>query len=353
MVCGSPLDYLDQTEEMVCTFCGKQEQGNIKCPRGHFVCDTCHNKDAVKIIEDIALTTELTDPFAIADLMMDNPDLPMLGCQHAHLAGGALMAALKNHRPEKITAQSVKEVFSRIDKQALGGYCGLTGVCGIAPAIGACFAVLTGSRCGKDREQKLVMEAVTRVSRVITDLTGPSCCKAYLWAALSVAVADLKENFAIELPDRDGILCSYSRKHPHGCREDKCPYFKPGSGGSSGDETNLSGKVGGLLKRAVELGAEQAKIIDTKTVIVAEWVWWKCQYGCPFYEKDAIHPPVSPDAERAKKVMKEYKTAILLTSAKGRELTDVAVNLEREAYHEGFYKAFALTALSPGSSGAT
>ena len=70
MVCGSPLDSLDQAEEMVCTFCGKPEQGHIKCPQGHFVCDTCHNRDAVKIIEDIALTTELTDPFAIADLMM-------------------------------------------------------------------------------------------------------------------------------------------------------------------------------------------------------------------------------------------------------------------------------------------
>ena len=104
-MCGSPLDYLDQAEEMVCTFCGKQEQGHIKCPRGHFVCDACHNKDAVKIIADIALTTELTDPFAIADLMMDNPDLPMLGCQHAHIAGGALMAALKNRRPDKITGR--------------------------------------------------------------------------------------------------------------------------------------------------------------------------------------------------------------------------------------------------------
>ena len=51
--------------------------------------------------------------------------------------------------------------------------------------------------------------------------------------------------------------------------------------------------------------------------------------------------------------MREYKTAILLTSAKCKELTDIAVNLESEAYHEGFYKAFALTALAPGSSGAT
>lgn len=225
MVCGARLDYLVQAEEMVCTFCGKREQGHIKCPRSHFICDSCHNKDAVKIIEDIALTTELTDPFAIADSMMDNFDLPMLGCQHAYIGGGALMAALKNRCPEKYNGQSIREVFSRTDKQAQGGYCGLTGVCGITPAIGACFAVLTGSRCGKDSEQKLVMETVTQVSRAITDLTGPSCCKAYLWAAFSVALAALKENFAIELPGRDGIICCYSQRHPHGCREDKCPYF--------------------------------------------------------------------------------------------------------------------------------
>jgi hypothetical protein len=228
MACGAPLDYLAQTEEMVCTFCGKREQGQIKCPGGHFICDTCHNKDAVKIIKDIALATKMTDPFAIADLMMGNPDLPMLGCQHAYMAGGALMAALKNHLPGKITGQSINEVFSRIDKQAHGGYCGLTGVCGISPAIGACFAVLNGSRCGKDREQRVVMETVMRVSGVITDLTGPSCCKAYLWAALSVAIAALKENFSIELPGREGILCSYSRKHPHGCRDALCPYFPKG-----------------------------------------------------------------------------------------------------------------------------
>ncbi len=29
-----------------------------------------------------------------------------------------------------------------------------------------------------------------------------------------------------------------------------------------------------LLKRALELGAERAKIIDTETVVVAEWVRW-------------------------------------------------------------------------------
>ena len=44
------------------------------------------------------------------------------------------------------------------------------------------------------------------------------------------------------------------------------------------------------MKSAVELGAEQAKIIDTKTVIVTEWVRWKCQYGSQGAKQKAVRP---------------------------------------------------------------
>ncbi|MBM4129267.1 MAG: hypothetical protein FJ243_03995 [Nitrospira sp.] len=151
----------------------------------------------------------------------------MLGCQHAYIACGALMAALKNRGYRTITDADIREAFERTSKQALGGYCGVTGVCGITPAIGACFAILTGSKCGKDEEQRIAMEAVTRVARAITDLTGPSCCKAYVRASLSVAVNLLKEELGITFPVKDvSIVCTYSSKHPHGCREIKCPYFR-------------------------------------------------------------------------------------------------------------------------------
>jgi hypothetical protein len=47
-------------------------------------------------------------------------------------------------------------------------------------------------------------------------------------------------------------------------------------------------------------------------------------------------------------VVKEYHKAILLKGSKGKLLTDIAVQLEGEAYHMGYYKAFALTSLSSG-----
>lgn len=103
-----------------------------------------------------------------------------------------------------------------------------------------------------------------------------------------------------------------------------------------------------FVNRALELGAEKAKAIDTDTVAVAEWVRWKCVYGCQFYEKDAYHPPFAPDAESTKKVLKEYTKAILLNGTVAKAVTEAAAKLEGEAYHQGYYKAFAFAALPLG-----
>lgn len=371
MVCGSVLEYLDQAQGVTCSYCGKVEQGHIRCPNGHYICEVCHNRDAMQIIEDIALTIKSKDPFEIADLMISYPGLPMLGCQHAYIAGGAFMAAIKNEGSRAVGNEEIKEVFARTQKQAHGGYCGLSGVCGIAPAIGACFAILTGSKCGADQAQHITMETVTRVTRAITELTGPSCCKAYVWTSLEAATNYLSESLAIVLPASRLIACNYRPKHPHGCREVRCPYFhgyehqnkfsviaEETGGRVTGQFTTLEGgevmdeKMESLLKRTLELGAEKAKVIDTSSVVVEEWVRWKCLYGCAFCGKDAYHPPFAPDAESTKKIMREYSKAVLMTGSKGKALTEVAVRLEGEAYHMGYYKAFAMTALSSGPEGA-
>ncbi len=366
MVCGEKLQYLETSRSLKCLYCGKEEEGHITCPKGHYICEHCHNQDAMRMIEDVAFSTKSQNPVEIAELMLSFPGLPMLGCHHAYIAGGALMAVIKNSGTRKITNDDIKEVFKRTKRQAHGGYCGLTGVCGIAPAIGAVFAVLTGSKCGTDREQRITMEAVTRVTRAITELTGPSCCKAYVKSSLEVATESLRESLGIELPTQRVSACLHSEKHPHGCREMKCPYF--GSSGSDNDRlesqvenplpslNDFSSKdetMDFLIKKALELGAERAKLIDTNTVVVQEWVRWKCRYGCPLYGKDAYHPPCAPDAETTHRMLSEYKRAILMNCPKGKPLTEVAVRLEGIAYRMGFYKAFAMTALSSGPPGMT
>ena len=191
------------------------------------LCAACSGKSAAAAIEEIALTTTLTDPVRIAEIMMSLPGLPMIGCEHTCIASGAIMAALRNSAYGKGGNDDVREALKRTAKQTVDGSCSLTGMCGIAPAIGACFSIFLGAGPGADREQRIAMEAVVRVSQTAAQLTGPGCCKAYVRAGISIAVDMFSEKFGVVLPvQRETIVCKHSESHPHGCREEKCPYFR-------------------------------------------------------------------------------------------------------------------------------
>ncbi len=116
-------------------------------------------------------------------------------------------------------------------------------------------------------------------------------------------------------------------------------------------EKKSTPSIEAVIDKAYALGCEKAKIIDTSTVVIEKWVRWKCFYGCPFYNKDGYHPPFAPSVEETREVLSGYTKAILLNGPKGKEITDIAVRLEGEAYRMGFYKAFALTALPSGGGG--
>ncbi len=111
-------------------------------------------------------------------------------------------------------------------------------------------------------------------------------------------------------------------------------------------------KLNGLVNKAIEMGAVKAASIKTDTISVAEWVQWKCRYGCRFYGKDGYHPPSAPTTKEMKKMLKEYNRAILINSSNGTELTKIALTIENEACQMGYYKAFAMIAL-PLSEGST
>lgn len=158
---------------------------------------------------------------------MTQRNIPMLGCENAWIAAGALMAAIKNEGSIRVTNEQIVESLNRTKKQAIGGYCGLTGVCGIVPAIGACFSVLLDAACPKDQETAMTMRAAGRIVARIADETGPCCCKNFVRTGLSEAINVVKEYFDIVLPvPSKAIICNHSSRHPHGCRKSKCSYFQ-------------------------------------------------------------------------------------------------------------------------------
>lgn len=105
------------------------------------------------------------------------------------------------------------------------------------------------------------------------------------------------------------------------------------------------------------------KVIPVESIVVSEWVRWKCMFGCKAYGKHLNCPPFVPPVEETKKLLKCYKKAILARfEAKPdysqpperihhfimkslREFYDTMFELERTAYLNGYYKAFALYGL--------
>ena len=96
-----------------------------------------------------------------------------------------------------------------------------------------------------------------------------------------------------------------------------------------------------FLPRAVELGAKEAKLVPTSKVFTAEWVRLKCQYGCGAYASSRNCPPYSPTPERTRKILDEFKTAILIHGDRTADIRKIVVALEREVFLAGYHKAFA------------
>ena len=106
-------------------------------------------------------------PLAVAEEIIKATDVPMLGCEHAWVAAGA--------------------------------YCGLTGVCGVAVAIGSAFSVILGAACPKDKETSTTMRVVERVVEAIADQASPCCCKNCVRTALTFGCELAKTHLGVEL----------------------------------------------------------------------------------------------------------------------------------------------------------
>ncbi|MBN1455438.1 MAG: DUF2284 domain-containing protein [Methanomicrobia archaeon] len=105
------------------------------------------------------------------------------------------------------------------------------------------------------------------------------------------------------------------------------------------------------------------KPISTEIIVVADWVRWKCQYGCKAYGKHLSCPPYTPSVEETRRLIQCYERAIVARFEATpnprvppkrihhylwnaiRIMHDTMFDLERYAFLSGYYKAFAMVAL--------
>ena len=102
-------------------------------------------------------------------------------------------------------------------------------------------------------------------------------------------------------------------------------------------------KLEELSTLAVKKGAKDSKLIKVEHIVVSDWVYWKCKFGCPDYGKTLTCPPYSPNPQQTSALLKGYEHALLLKYP-SQDYHRLLLELEREAFLRGFYSAWGLTA---------
>lgn len=102
-----------------------------------------------------------------------------------------------------------------------------------------------------------------------------------------------------------------------------------------------SAKLQACCDRATRLGAQRARVICAADVVTGSWVRWKCQFGCGGFHASLMCPPHTPTPEQTRRLLDEYQCALLF-EASMNTTKKIAVQLERELFLAGHYKALGL-----------
>ena len=107
-----------------------------------------------------------------------------------------------------------------------------------------------------------------------------------------------------------------------------------------------------LTARALAAGASAAAVLHPDQVVTAEWVRWKCLYGCDVAGRCLTCPPHSPAPDETRRLLDEYEVALLLRFDVHPERSEwlksaswvlrTALRLEQELFLAGHHKAFAI-----------
>ena len=101
-----------------------------------------------------------------------------------------------------------------------------------------------------------------------------------------------------------------------------------------------------FIKKAIKLGANDAKIIKTDSVVTSAWVRWKCRYGCDGYNNSLCCPPNTPNYKETRELLDSYQNALLIHCTSDyehrKDPTEIVATLERDIFLAGYHKAFAL-----------
>jgi hypothetical protein len=220
-ICGLPLIYGGESVPMRCVFCGQTYSALIRCPQGHYICDACHQREAVDILRQVIVSSVCTNPIEIMEQVMSHPSVPMHGPEHHAMVPAVIVTAVRNSG-YPIPPEAVEKAISRGEKVP-GGWCGFYGACGAGIGVGIAVSVLIEATPIKGKERSLANEATSLALSRLAD-GYPRCCKRAGRKALETAVEFLQQRLSISLSTTASTRCSYVYLNKE-CPKELCLYY--------------------------------------------------------------------------------------------------------------------------------
>ena len=185
LVCGAPLEYLTEEEELRCHSCGRPRKANARCVRNHFVCDHCHTGDRLEFIKAFCRESRETDPVALFAAMRRARLFPLHGPEHHALVPAAFLTAYRNRWGEPSWAR-VEAAIAR-GGALPGGTCAYWGACAAALGAGVAYAAILGATPLAAEARGRAQRAVARILAELGRPDAPRCCRRESYLSLQLA----------------------------------------------------------------------------------------------------------------------------------------------------------------------
>ncbi len=223
MRCGAELVYLERDRHEPCAFCGAVQLANAVCEQGHFVCDSCHSRDAFSVVQHLCLTSTETDMIDLLNRIRRHPAVPMHGPEHHFALPGVIVSAYRNSGG----AAGEDEILSAIERGrgVPGGSCGFWGACGAALGVGIAFALLLQSNPVKADERQIVQHVTAQLLQASSEVKAARCCQRETWTALHKSAELSRLLLPVPLSAAGRTRCTQRGLNSE-CAGPECPYYK-------------------------------------------------------------------------------------------------------------------------------
>ncbi len=222
MVCGSELTYLAHLSEASCVYCGGTSRTHSVCRQGHFICDDCHQRDALSIIRLRCTESDETDMLALLQQIRQHPAFPLHGPEHHALVPGIMVATYRN-RGGAISREAILTAIERGSKVP-GGVCGFWGTCGAAAGVGIGMSMLLAATPLTPKARQVVQQATARVLGRIGETQGARCCQRESVIALKEAARLSAGLLPVALLAASPFQCRQQGKNKE-CIKHRCPLW--------------------------------------------------------------------------------------------------------------------------------